>query len=259
LTTDFKSVKLIKTIAKPFPGGGLMAAEKKSMGTSAVVVILSALVFLTSLGAFAQQNEIKRVNNATEVLQEIMAIPEKGVPPSLFRDLYGIAVFPKMLKVSLVAGGRYGKGLMVTHTGDGVWSSPVFVELIGGSVGFQIGVQSTDVILVFKSKKSIDGIVKGKFTMGADAAVAAGPVGREVGAETDAALKAEIYSYSRSRGLFAGVSLEGSGLQIDDKSNASYYAKPGITAQDILDGKVPEVPDSAKKFAAELEKQASEK
>jgi lipid-binding SYLF domain-containing protein len=222
-------------------------------------VIGAALIICTSFAAFAQANEEKRLNNATEVIQEIMAIPEKGIPPSLFRDFYGIAVFPKMVKVGFVAGGRFGKGILVTHTGDGSWSSPVFVELFGGSVGFQIGVQSTDVILVFKTKKSIDGIVKGKFTLGADAAVAAGPVGREAGADTDIALKAEIYSYSRSRGLFAGISLEGSGLQVDDDSNGNYYEKSGISAEDILAGKTPGTKDSARRFVAELEKHASKK
>jgi len=236
-----------------------MAKYKRFMRYITPAVVGSALFFCTSITAFAQANEEKRVNNATEVLQEIMAIPESGIPPYLFRDFYGIAVFPKMIKVGLVAAGRYGKGILVTHTGEGKWSNPVFVELVGGSVGFQIGVQSTDVILVFKTKRSIDGIVKGKFTLGADAAVAAGPVGREASAETDIKLKAEIYSYSRSRGLFAGVSLEGSALQIDDESNEGYYGQPGITAEDIFAGKAPATPSSAQKFIEELDKHASKK
>ena len=236
-----------------------MRKNKRLMRGVTTAVIASALFFCTSFAAFAQANEEKRVNNATDVMREIMSIPERGIPPSLFNDIHGIAVFPKMVKVGFVAGGRFGKGILVTHTGEGSWSDPVFVELFGGSVGFQIGVQSTDVILVFKTKKSIEGIVKGKFTLGADAAVAAGPVGREAGADTDITLKAEIYSYSRSRGLFAGVSLEGSGLQVDDESNGSYYGKPGISAEDILAGKTPGTKDSARRFVAELEKHASKK
>jgi lipid-binding SYLF domain-containing protein len=229
------------------------------MRSITLAVVGTSLFLCTSLGAFAGAAEEKRVDNATEVLQEIMAIPEKGIPPALFVDSSGVAVFPKMLKVALVAGGRYGKGILVIHTADGTWSDPIFVDLVGGSAGFQIGVQSTDVILVFKTRKSIDGILKGKFTLGADAAVAAGPVGREAGADTDIKLKAEIYSYSRSRGLFAGVSLEGSALQIDGESNEDYYGQPGITAQEIFAGKVPGTQASARRFIEELEKHASKK
>jgi lipid-binding SYLF domain-containing protein len=236
-----------------------MTKKKGPLIRAMPAIVAAVLFFGTGFAAFAQANEEKRVNNATDVMREIMSIPEKGIPPSLFSDIHGIAVFPKMVKVGFVAGGRFGKGILVTHPGEGSWSSPVFVELFGGSVGFQIGVQSTDVILVFKTKKSIEGIVKGKFTLGADAAVAAGPVGREAGADTDIAFKAEIYSYSRSRGLFAGVSLEGSGLQVDDESNGNYYGEPGIRAEDILDGKTPVTRESARRFIAELEKHASKK
>jgi len=240
-----------------------MSGATKTGRIIAAALAASALILSTGIDVFAgsrtSSKEEKRVENATEVLQEIMAIPEKGIPPSLFRTFTGVAVFPKMVKVGLVAGGRYGKGVLVTHTEEGGWGSPLFIDLIGGSVGFQIGVQSTDVILVFRTKRSVEGIVKGKFTLGADAAVAAGPVGREAGADTDIALKAEIYSYSRSRGLFAGVSLEGSALQIDVESNEAYYGRSGISASDILAGNVPDAPASARRFVAELEKQAARK
>jgi lipid-binding SYLF domain-containing protein len=250
-----KSVKFKKNKRR----GETMKPKKRLMRIIVLPVCVSALFLLLGLEAFAGAAEEKRVNNATEVLKEIMAIPEKGIPPSLFRDSHAVAVFPKMIKVALVAGGRYGKGILVTHTEDGTWSDPVFVDLAGGSAGFQIGVQSTDVILVFKTKRSIDGIVKGKFTLGADAAVAAGPVGREASADTDIKLKAEIFSYSRSRGLFAGVSLEGSALQIDGESNEDYYGKPGITAEEIFSGNAPGTKASAQRFVEWLEKYASGK
>jgi lipid-binding SYLF domain-containing protein len=251
-----KTVKFEKT--KYLRGGKMML--KKCLRRSVILAaVVSALFLCMRFEAFAGAAEEKRVNNATEVLQEIMAIPEKGIPPALFHDFYGVAVFPKMIKVGFVAAGRYGKGILVIHTDEGRWSYPVFIELFGGSVGFQIGVQSTDVILVFKTKRSIEGILKGKFTMGADAAVAAGPVGREASADTDIKLKAEIYSYSRSRGLFAGVSLEGSGLQVDEESNGDYYGQPGISAEDIFAGKVTGTQDSAQRFIGELEKHASKK
>ncbi|UCG66908.1 MAG: lipid-binding SYLF domain-containing protein, partial [Deltaproteobacteria bacterium] len=188
------------------------------------------------------------VESATEVLTEIMAIPEKAIPPSLLHNAYGIAVIPAVIKAGLVVGGRYGWGVLVVRPKGSEWSNPCFVSLTGASIGYQIGAQSTDVILVFKSSKSIDGIVKGKFTLGADAAIAAGPVGRQAAAATDLQLKAEIYSYSRSRGLFAGVALEGAALQIDYKSNEAFYNKEGITARKIFSNEEIEVPAATNEF-----------
>jgi lipid-binding SYLF domain-containing protein len=194
-----------------------------------------AVVLLFSAGNLeAGAKETKTIRNAVEVLEEITAIPEKGIPPSLLQDAQGIAVVPGVIKVGFVIGGRHGRGVLLIREKRAGWSNPVFVSITGGSVGWQIGAQSTDVILVFKSMKSIDGIMKGKFTLGADAAIAAGPVGRRAEAATDVQLKAEIYSYSRSRGLFAGVSVEGAALQIDDEANADFYGKEGIRAEELL-------------------------
>jgi lipid-binding SYLF domain-containing protein len=124
------------------------------------------------------------------------------------------------------------------------WGNPLFISVKGGSIGWQIGAQSTDVILVFKNKKSLKGILKGKFTLGADAAVAAGPVGRQAAAATDTQLKSEIYSYSRSRGLFVGIALDGASLKIEDKDNAGYYQKPQVTPEQIMAGEGLNVPVS---------------
>ena len=221
--------------------------------TLIMVVILLLISFAwNSVGA--GEKETTKVRDATEVLTEIMSIPEKGVPPSLLRNAHGLAVIPGVLKAGFVVGGRYGWGVLAVRSKEAGWSSPCFVSLAGGSVGYQIGAQSTDVILVFKSSRSIDGIMRGKYTLGADAAVAAGPVGRQAGAATDVEFKAEIYSYSRSRGLFAGVSFEGAALQIDHKSNVSFYGQQGITPGDIFAGKGIEVPARAKEFKQVLTK-----
>jgi lipid-binding SYLF domain-containing protein len=178
--------------------------------------------------------ETAKISAATEVLQEILKIPEQDIPPALLRNAHGIAIIPGILKAAFFLGGRYGSGILLVRSKEEGWSNPVFLRLLGGGFGWQIGVQSTDVILVFKNRKSIDGITKGKFTLGADASVAAGPVGRSVEAATDMQLKAEIYSYSRNRGLFAGVSLEGAAMQIDHDANSSFYGKQGIRPAEIF-------------------------
>ncbi|HKK00748.1 MAG TPA: lipid-binding SYLF domain-containing protein [Desulfuromonadales bacterium] len=195
-----------------------------------------ALAILCPTLSFAASKQQEKLNASISVLNQVMAIPEKGIPPDLLANAYGIAIIPNVIKVGFILGGRYGTGVLVIRDGDNHWGNPSFITLTGGSLGWQIGAQSTDVILVFKTRRSVEGIIKGKFTLGADAAVAAGPVGRRVEGATDVKLKAEIYSYSRSRGLFAGVSLEGSAIQIDKDANASFYGRSGISAGDILEG-----------------------
>ena len=163
--------------------------------------------------------EEQTVQSASAVLNEIMAVPLTRIPQFMLADAKGVAIVPNVLKGGFVVGVRHGRGLVVVRDEQGGWQPPQFVSLTGGSLGWQAGVQATDVILVFKTEKSVQGLLRGKFTLGVDAAAAAGPVGREASAATDASLKAEIYSYSRSRGLFAGVSLDGSALQIDAEAN----------------------------------------
>ena len=182
--------------------------------------------------------EDTKANDAARVLAEIMRIPETAVPGKMFEQAHAIAVFPDVVKVGLVIGGRRGKGLISVRSADGTWSNPSFVTITGGSVGFQAGVQSSDVILVFRSPRGVDNIVNGKFTLGADASVAAGPVGRSAQASTDEQLKAEIYSYSRARGLFAGVALDGAVLSIDHKANQRAYGR-NTTPRAIFEGRSP--------------------
>lgn len=184
-------------------------------------------------GAEAQNRETATVEAATAVLNEVMATPEHRIPHSLLNGAKGIAVIPNVVKGGFVVGARHGKGVLIVRDETGAWKPPVFVSITGGSVGWQVGVQSTDVVLVFKTQRSIKNLNKDKFTLGADIAVAAGPVGRQASAATDAKLKAEILSYSRSRGLFAGASLEGSSLQIDPRAAAQYYQTAEVTPDGV--------------------------
>lgn len=200
----------------------------------------------------AAQKELARARNAVRVLNEIMAAPDKRLPDHLLAKAEAIAVIPDVIKAGLVLGGRHGKGLISVRSPDRTWSNPSFIRLTGGSIGFQAGVQSTDVILVFRTRRGVDGVVNGKFTLGADAAIAAGPVGRQASASTDAQLKAEIYSYSRSRGLFAGVALDGAVLAIDHGANQAVFGA-GVTPRRIFEGGVEHVPDPIVSFRDALE------
>ena len=199
------------------------------------VPVLGLLFCLVTSAAFASADN-EKIATSLEVLKDITRIPEKSIPASLLNDAHGIVIIPDAIKLGFVVGGKYGSGILMVHRADGSWSNPSFIKIYGGSFGWQVGAQATDLILIFKSRRSIDGIRNGKFTFGADAEVAAGPVGRSASAATDVLLKAEIISYSRSRGIFAGLSLGGASLQIDDDSNADFYNKPGIRADDIFNG-----------------------
>ena len=177
-----------------------------------------------------------------------MAVPAQKIPQSLLADAQGLAIIPNLVKGGFVVGVRHGRGVVVVRDEKGEWKPPAFVSLTGGSIGWQVGLQATDVILVFKTRKSVDGLMRGKFTIGADAAAAAGPVGRQAAAATDATLRAEILSYSRSRGLFAGVSLDGSALQIDQASNQAYYLGTGYSPNGVPAGQPVRLPPSTIKL-----------
>ncbi|MBA4064048.1 MAG: hypothetical protein C0501_10115 [Isosphaera sp.] len=186
--------------------------------------LLGCLVLAAALPSPASAlppHPARTLEHATEVLDDLAAIPLKGIPPALLADAHGVAIIPRVVKAGFVLGGRGGHGVVLVRGKDGTWSDPVFVNLGGASVGFQAGVESTEVVLVFRSAKSLERLFegKGKITLGADAGVAAGPVGRQAMAATDAKLEAEILSYSRSRGLFAGVSLDGAVVRPEPKAN----------------------------------------
>ncbi len=208
-------------------------------------------LMLTSLSV-ATERQDARLLTATKVLEELARMPEQSIPGWLLDRAYAVAVVPDVIKVGLGIGGRRGKGALVVRKDNGEWSRPVFINLTGGSFGFQVGVQSTDVVLVFTSRQSIEGIVGGKVTLGADAAVAAGPIGRQSSAATDIGLNAQVYSYSRSSGLFVGVALDGSAITIDHRSNEQYYGRSGVLASSIIREDASNAPATAQNFVAAL-------
>ena len=181
--------------------------------------------------------ELETVGKARQTLDEFAKLTIDSIPPAMLNNAEGIAIFPGMIKGGFILGVNYGKGVLLVRKADRTWSAPVMVTMGGGSVGFQAGVQSADIVLVFATPKSLQGILNGqKVTLGADASVAVGPVGRQANAGTDARLGAEIYSYARSRGLFAGVSVGGADLSIDDNADAALYGRFGVTPADVFNG-----------------------
>jgi lipid-binding SYLF domain-containing protein len=212
------------------------------------LLLASILATLVQTPAFAGAREEARLIEASGVLEELGAQRDTAIPDRLMARAYGIAVIPNVVKVGAVVGGRRGSGTMVVRDANGRFTSPIMISLTGGSIGWQIGVQSTDVVLVFTTRQGIEGIADGKLTLGADASVAAGPVGRSASAGTDQDFKAEVYSYSRNRGLFAGVSLDGSILAIDSKSNNKLYGQ-SASASDIIAGRVSTDAEAAKRFS----------
>jgi len=190
----------------------------------------------------------QRLENARRVFESFSNLTEQSIPGWLLERAYGIVVVPGVKKVALGIGGRGGRGVMSVRNPDGTWGNPVFVTLGGASVGLQWGVQSTDLVLVLMSPKSVEGIAGGKVTLGADASVAAGPLGRSAAAATDAALRAQVLAYSRNEGLFAGVALDGTVITIDDRSNESAYGVSGILPSQIMAGKIASAPAAAVTF-----------
>jgi lipid-binding SYLF domain-containing protein len=224
---------------------------------SRLLAVAFALLTMTTVTAQAGEEELKRAENAVRVLKEIMMAPDSAIPKDLLQKAHAIAVIPDVVKAGLVVGGRHGDGLISVKTRDGTWSNPSFIGLTGGSIGFQAGVSSTDVVLVFRTQRGVDSIVHGKFTLGADASAAAGPVGRSATASTDAQLHAEIYSYSRARGLFAGAALDGSAITIDNDANQAVYGE-GVTPRRIFEGGVTGVPNAVVDFRDRLEEYTQE-
>lgn len=220
--------------------------------TTGAALLVTALALNNAAQADSRQEA--RLMTATQVLEELAATPDQNIPDWLLDRAYGVAVIPSVIKVGLGVGGRHGKGVLVVRRDDGSWSNPLFVSLTGGSFGFQIGVQSTDVVLVFMSRASIEGVAGGKVTLGADASVAAGPVGRSSSAATDIGLTAQVYSYSRSSGLFAGVALDGSAITIDHTSNGDFYQRSGVLPSDIIAAGAPRAPEPAPQFIAAVER-----
>lgn len=202
--------------------------------------------------AVASDGEAAIIDNSLKVLTEVQAMPDLQVPDWLLQRAEGIAILPEVIKAGAIVGGRGGNGVLLVRHRDGGWSNPLFIGLGAGSFGWQFGVQAADVVLVFTTRKSIEGITDGKITLGGDASAVAGPVGRSASAATNVTFDAEIYSYSRSKGLFAGVSLEGSVLFIRDNANERFYGKQGVAASDIIDPTTPIGPAPAPELIQEV-------
>jgi lipid-binding SYLF domain-containing protein len=211
---------------------------------------IAASLVLTTTAVWAETAQ-ERLTEATSVFSEVMKTPDKGIPEDLLSRAECVIIIPNLKKAAFVVGGEYGKGFAECRNTDRTgWGPPAAVKLEGGSVGFQIGGASTDLVLLVMNRHGMEQLMRDKFTLGADASLAAGPVGRTAAAQTDARLDAEILAWSRSKGLFAGVSLKGAVLRPDDKENAELYGH-AVTNKDVLAGTMP-VPQNARSLAAEL-------
>lgn len=217
-----------------------------------------ALLLATGSLLYAAGDASKRLDDAAVMLTEIMSAPDKGIPQDLLAKAHCVVLVPGLKKGAFIVGAKYGKGFMLCRKATGVgWSAPAAIRVEGGSVGFQIGGSETDVVMLVNGGSGTKKLLQDKFTLGADASVAGGPVGRTSSAETDAQLHAEILTWSRSRGAFAGVSLEGATLRPDEDWNTELYGKP-MTNREIVTGDVP-APPAAAKLLAVLDKYSSRK
>jgi lipid-binding SYLF domain-containing protein len=218
-------------------------------------ISLFCAIFLWGIGsALAEETKFdQKLEVAGEVYLELMGAPDRRAPEYLLDNAKCVAVIPNVYKGALFGlGGRHGNGVTTCRNADGVWSPPSFIEISGGSFGLQIGGEAIDLVMFFMTERGVQSLLGSKFQLGGDASVAAGPVGRTAEAGTDIKLKAEIYSYARSRGLFAGLSVEGSYLAADNKANRKYYGE-NVDAESILfDHRVPTRPASASRFTALL-------
>ncbi len=215
------------------------------------LLIFSTLFLIATQIAVAsdREDDVARTQKAAQVFKEIMDTPDKGIPQDLLEKAKCVAIIPGDKKFAFIFGGSYGRGVATCRTLHG-WSAPMFVAIDGGSVGFQIGGSSTDIIMLFMNDHALHSLLSDKFKLGADASVAAGPVGRNAAAGTDLKLSAEILSYSRSKGIFAGISLDGAVVQADKSGDEAFYGA-NVDRHEIVDGKIA-VPPSAKGLIHEL-------
>jgi lipid-binding SYLF domain-containing protein len=211
-------------------------------------VIAIVICFCCAVSALAQEKEEDRLKESRDVLKEILGMPDKGIPRDLLDKAECVVVFPSVKKAGFIVGGSYGRGAVVCRKGEdfrGAWGAPAMYAIEGGSFGLQIGGEATDFVLLVMNEKGANSIMSSKVKLGADASAAAGPVGRTASAETDVVMKAEILSYSRSRGVFGGISLEGSTLRSDDGANKNLYGKE-LSAKEIVRENKVTTPASAK-------------
>jgi SH3 domain-containing YSC84-like protein 1 len=241
---------------------GLVIGIMKSATRKYLVVTATVFALILTTSAWAaddtsskddQPDVVKRIDNAGNVLSEIMSTPDKAIPDKVLSDARCIVIIPSMIKIAVGFGGSHGKGIATCRTDRG-WSAPAPVTITGGSWGLQLGGQAIDLVMLVMNQRGLDSLLSSKFKLGADASAAAGPVGREAGADTDWKMKAEVLSYSRARGIFAGVDLNGSAITQDKDETRILYGKMA-PFKDILAGDVP-APHSAHHFLATVAKYA---
>ena len=209
--------------------------------------------------AVAQDDEIKRLKTATTVFEEIMEAPDNAIPRAIFDKATAVAIFPSTVKAGFIFGGHRGKGVISARNEQGEWSTPAFLTLTGGSFGLQIGGQSVDLILVIMNRRGLEKLLQNEFKIGGDASAVVGPLGRDLEASTDLTLRAEILSYSRTRGLFAGITLKGSTIRADRDANERFYDYPFGSGQLVLEGEAatPHDADAVANWRATLAKDRS--
>lgn len=212
-----------------------MTSRSLALRTLHSALLIGVVASLTAVGAQKADDELRRLNDAATVLDEIMGAADKAVPRAVLERAEGIAVFPSLIKGGIGIGGQRGHGVLSVRNKNGGWSNPAFLTITGGSIGAQFGLQAIDLVLVVNNQRGLEQLVKNQFKIGADAGVAAGPVGREASASTDIQLRAQILSYSRSRGLFAGVTLNGSTIRQDRDANERFYGVAYRTGQIVFD------------------------
>lgn len=215
----------------------------------ALVVLLAVLVAVLAASAPAAAQVTARLETAIAVFDEVTTMSDKSIPDDLLRKAECVAIVPGLKKGAFVVGAKFGKGFVTCRLGAG-WSAPAGIQIEGGSVGFQIGGSETDVVLAIMNKRGVDRLLSSRFTLGADASVAAGPVGRAASAQTDARMTAEILSWSRSRGVFAGIALDGATLRGDDEANRDLYGRK-LSVREIVTGRL-EIPAAAKPLMERL-------
>jgi SH3 domain-containing YSC84-like protein 1 len=228
---------------------------KLSKYLAAALLLIAPATFAATASDKDDKDEAKRLENAGTVIDEILNVPD-NIPQDLLDKARCVVVLPSVLKAAFIVGGSYGRGVMVCRTGEhfrGPWGAPAMYALEGGSIGLQIGGQATDFVILVMNDRGASSLLKSKVKLGADAAVAAGPKGRDASANTDAYLRAEMLSYSRSRGVFAGISLEGSTLRPDNDANRKLYGKDASAAEIITESKV-EAPEAGRKMVSRLQK-----
>ncbi|MEY4375609.1 MAG: hypothetical protein RJB26_159 [Pseudomonadota bacterium] len=232
---------------------GLLTAGLLSLA-ALVTSVNTAQAQATAQAPIAAPAEEARALLAVDVLNEMQALPEMRIPETLLRRAQGIAIIPDMARGALLIGGRGGKGVLLVRNPDGQWSNPAFITVGGLSFGWQFGVQTVDVVLVFTTRESIEGVTGGKLTLGADASIAVGPLGRQASGATDTTFASEVYAYSRAKGLFAGIALDGGVVAVDRKANGRFYQKPGVLASEIFAPSAPLPPFSGQRVTIAVSK-----